>query len=86
MASLKGPLFQVSREVDFCIWALETDGLHIPPFDRHPLGEGPLSKLGIEHKQWHEWIQAVALEVDKEQLTLIRAEQITQEVVDHFRQ
>ena len=32
----------VNVAVDFCVPALRHDGLRVPPFDRHPDGDGTL--------------------------------------------
>lgn len=28
----------IERSVDFCVYALRRDGLHVAPFDQHPEG------------------------------------------------
>jgi hypothetical protein len=49
-----------SREIDFCVWVLEVDGLHIPPFDQHPDGDGSLRALGLDGENWQSWMVRVA--------------------------
>jgi hypothetical protein len=50
------PFFQIvkgfDRPCDFALWILQTDGLHVPPFDRHPEGNGKLQRLGMTAQQW----------------------------------
>lgn len=41
--------------VDFCIWVLQVDGLHVPPFDQHPDGDGSLRTLGLTEASWQTW-------------------------------
>jgi hypothetical protein len=45
--------------VDFCIWTLEKDGLHVPPFDQHAEGDGPLRALGFDAQSWQAWLMEV---------------------------
>lgn len=59
--------FGFNSMVDFCIWVLETDGLRIPPFDRHPDGHGLLRTMGLDPKMWRDWLHAVvALQAERE--------------------
>lgn len=48
-----------SDEIDFCVWTLEQDGLHIPPFDLHPPEIGSLQLCGLTIAQWQHWFKAV---------------------------
>lgn len=41
--------------VDFCLWVLQVDGLHVPPFDQHPDGDGSLRALGLTEDTWQTW-------------------------------
>jgi hypothetical protein len=86
MASFRGQVFDDSPEVDFCIWVLEVDGVHIPPFDRHPAGSGPLATSGMPPGQWHDWIHAVALAVDRQEYLWVRTDEIADEVRAEFIQ
>jgi len=45
--------------VAFCVRALILDGLSVPPFDRHPDGDGRLRDLGLDAKMWQAWLSAV---------------------------
>src|SRR5260370_11614262 len=45
--------------VDFCIWVLEVDGLHVPPFDQHPEGDGSLRAAGLDAEAWQSWLMRV---------------------------
>jgi hypothetical protein len=44
---------------DFCVWALERDGLRVPPFDRHPAGDGTLRAAGLDAVGWWRWLARV---------------------------
>ena len=43
--------------IDFCVWILEIDGLHIPPFDQHTQHEGFLQTAGLTQLSWKAWIR-----------------------------
>lgn len=45
--------------VDFCLWVLQVDGLHVPPFDQHPEGDGSLRALGLTALDWETWFLRV---------------------------
>jgi hypothetical protein len=45
--------------VDFCLWVLQVDGLHVPPFDQHPDGDGSLRALGLTEDSWQTWFLRV---------------------------
>lgn len=45
--------------VDFCIWTLESDGLHVPPFDRHSDGDGALRQQGLNAESWRAWLEEI---------------------------
>lgn len=45
--------------VAFCVRALVLDGLRVPPFNRHPDGDGRLRDLGLDAETWGEWLGAV---------------------------
>ncbi|HET8845644.1 MAG TPA: hypothetical protein VFN35_29520 [Ktedonobacteraceae bacterium] len=49
--------FQI--DIDFCIWVLTADGLHVPPFDQHEDGDGSLHSLGFTAADWREWMARV---------------------------
>ena len=49
----------VDVAVDFCVRALRHDGLRVPPFDRHPDGDGSLRALGLDPGGWRRWLDAV---------------------------
>jgi len=50
-------------EVEFCVWALQRDGLQAPPFDRHPDGTGELRSGGLTAAAWTDWLARVVGEV-----------------------
>jgi hypothetical protein len=45
--------------IDFCVWALETDGLRVPPFDQHPDGNGELRLRGLTAAAREAWFREV---------------------------
>ena len=49
--------------VDFCIYVLEVDGLHVPPFDLHLEGNRTLRTRGCTADDWRFWLaEVVALQ------------------------
>ncbi len=42
----------------FCVHALVHDGLQVPPFDRHPDGDGALRGRGMDAQTWRTWVSA----------------------------
>lgn len=51
-------------KIDFCIWVLKVDGLHVPPFDKHSEGNRVLTNLGLEAEAWHSWLLKVVATQD----------------------
>lgn len=49
----------VTPGVDFCVWVLQADGLRVPPFDRHPAGDGSLQAVGLTPDIWRAWLAGV---------------------------
>ena len=45
-------------DVEFCVWTLLRDGLQVPPFDRHPTGDGALRAEGMTAEAWRAWLTA----------------------------
>jgi hypothetical protein len=41
--------------INFCVWVLQKDGLAVPPFDRHPPGDGSLRAVGLDARLWLSW-------------------------------
>ncbi len=41
--------------VDFCVWVLLRDGLHVHPFDVHEDGDRGLRAVGLTEANWREW-------------------------------
>src|SRR5579875_2453709 len=41
--------------INFCVWVLQRDGLAVPPFDRHPPGDGSLQAVGLDTRLWLSW-------------------------------
>jgi hypothetical protein len=46
-------------DVDFCIWVLEADGLHVPPFEYHATGDGSLRAAGLDGESWQSWAEGM---------------------------
>src|SRR6266480_4720992 len=61
--------------VDFCIWALEVDGLRALPFDSHADGDGSLQTAGLDANEWQSWLIRVVNLQDKQQQRLRQEEQ-----------
>lgn len=54
-----------SRSIEFCVWALVQDGLHVHPFDLHPSGDDQLRRAGLNAARWTGWFEnVVAVEVE----------------------
>jgi hypothetical protein len=53
--------------IDFCVWILEVDGLHIPPFNLHPDGNKSLRASGLSTDNWRSWFAKVATSQDQQQ-------------------
>lgn len=47
------------RDVDFCIWVLEADGLRVPPFEYHTGGDGNLRAAGLDRESWRSWVEGM---------------------------
>lgn len=67
-----------SRDIDFCIWVLEQDGLQVPPFTQHTGGEGMLSSLGLDAESWRTWFRNIVIPRDPR--LLWRREDIESEI------
>ncbi len=50
---------ETSMAVDFCLWALEMDGLRVAPFDQHADGDAALRHAGLTAQAWQAWFEAV---------------------------
>lgn len=48
-----------SLSVGFAIWALQRDGLRVPPFDSHPPGDTILQSAGLRESEWRSWVQTI---------------------------
>jgi hypothetical protein len=42
--------------IDFALWALQRDGLHVPGFDAHQNGDGSLQRSGLSTEVWEGWL------------------------------
>jgi len=48
-----------SDVLNFCLHVLQQDGLHSPPFDGHPDGDGSLRAVGMTAETWQTWFTDV---------------------------
>jgi hypothetical protein len=48
-----------SQSVEFCVWALIQDGMHVRPFDIHPIGDERLRQAGMDAAGWTQWFKTV---------------------------
>ncbi len=51
--------YSFSMQIDFCIWVLESDGLHVSPFDLHQDGDGKLRARGLDAVSWRSWVKNI---------------------------
>lgn len=55
-----------NSNVDFCIWVLQVDGLRVPSFNHHPIGNQILQQVGFDAQTWNTWFtKVVATEDDR---------------------
>ncbi|MBE9100608.1 hypothetical protein [Vacuolonema iberomarrocanum] len=50
--------------INFCVWALEQDGMQVPPFVHHRDGHRRLQNLGMTAEMWQSWFVRVATMLD----------------------
>lgn len=50
--------------IDFAFWVLVNDGLHAPPFDKHPLGNHQLQNCGMNAQSWLNWLKLILIRHD----------------------
>jgi hypothetical protein len=48
-----------SPSVEFCVWTLVQDGLHVRPFDVHANGNERLRQGGMDASSWVRWLEVV---------------------------
>lgn len=60
---------ETDRNVDFCIWVLEVDGLRVPPFEYHAEGNGSLRAAGLDEESWQEWVTELIRRNDQSSYT-----------------
>lgn len=53
-----------SLSIDFAIWILLQDGLHVPPFDKHLNSKNVLKSLGMAPHSWYEWVKLISISYD----------------------
>lgn len=53
-----------SSLIDFAFWLLVKDGLHVPPFDKHTLGNQELQNLGMNAQSWLNWLKLILIRHD----------------------
>jgi hypothetical protein len=73
--------FGFRPDLDFCFWVLERDGLQVPPFDRHPDGDGSLRAAGLDAALWWVWIERTlaAHEDRREYLKAVARQEVDRE-------
>jgi hypothetical protein len=57
-----------SQSVEFCVWVLIQDGLHVGPFDVHPNGNERLRQAGLDAAGWTRWFETVVNRDVEEQM------------------
>lgn len=45
-------------DIDFCVWELLRDGLHVHPFDVHEDGDRGLRAVGLTEVNWRDWFES----------------------------
>lgn len=53
-----------SPDIDFAVWILLQDGLHVPPFDKHSGGNKVFQNLGMTPQQWYKWVKLITVNYD----------------------
>lgn len=53
-----------SYDIDFPVWILLQDGLHVPPFDKHSGGNKVFQNLGMVPQSWYEWVKLIPINHD----------------------
>jgi hypothetical protein len=60
---------ETDKNVDFCLWVLEVDGLRAPPFESHSQGNGILRAAGLDEESWQEWVKELIRRNDQSSYT-----------------
>jgi hypothetical protein len=47
--------------INFCVWTLQKDGLTVPPFEKHPSGDGFLRAVGLDAELWRFWVREAVI-------------------------
>ncbi|NEO85414.1 MAG: hypothetical protein F6J87_14365 [Spirulina sp. SIO3F2] len=71
-----------NHKVDFCLWALQWDGLRVAPFQSHPDGTAELRNLGLNAQDWITWFYKVVYSQNS-QLLGVSTEEAKQAVIEH---
>lgn len=53
-----------TTSIEFALWVLIKDGLHAPPFDKHPAKNGILQQYGMDASNWNQWLKLIAIGSD----------------------
>ncbi|MBD2491994.1 hypothetical protein [Aulosira sp. FACHB-615] len=53
-----------SSLIDFAVWVLLIDGLHVHPFDKHSGGNQILQNQGMNIKSWYDWLKLILIAHD----------------------
>ncbi len=73
-------------EIDFCVWALRYDGLHVDPFNDHEPGNGELQAAGLTASSWRAWLERMVGIFESIDRTLARADSAEREDDPEFDQ
>lgn len=65
-----------NQKINFCVWVLKWDGLHIPPFEAHSEGTKILQQAGLTAQSWFEWFNRVVMTQDKRLLSCATLEDL----------
>lgn len=65
-----------NQKINFCVWILKWDGLHVPPFESHPEGTKRLCQAGLDAQSWLEWFNRVIMTQDKRLLGCVSVEDL----------
>ncbi len=53
-----------TTSIEFALWVLLQDGLHVPSFGKHTGGNQLLQSLGMTPASWYEWLELILIKRD----------------------
>jgi hypothetical protein len=71
-------------DINFCVWILLGDGLHVPPFDAHDAGDAGLRAVGLTESNWREWFVTTVVSATRRQES-VRADPVAMRSEDDER-